>query len=66
MNRLEQFGRFWFDFVVGDDPILAIGVVASILVAIGLHEAGINGWWAICLGVAATLTASLYRATRVR
>lgn len=64
MRQLEQFGRFWFDFVVGDDPILAIGVVASILIAITLHAAGINPWWAVVLGTAVTLTASLYKATK--
>lgn len=64
MNRLEGFGRFWWDFVVGDDPILAIGVIASILVAIGLHAAGINGWWAVFLGAAVTLIASLHKATK--
>jgi hypothetical protein len=63
MDALQRFGRFWFDFVVGDDPVLAIGAVASIGAAIGLHALGVNGWWGICLGTVVTLVAALYRAT---
>jgi uncharacterized membrane protein len=37
---VRGFGRFWYDFVVGDDPKIAIGVavvltVGAVLAAIG-------------------------------
>ena len=32
---LRGFGRFWYDFVVGDDPKIAVGV-ASVLVLGGI------------------------------
>jgi hypothetical protein len=31
MRFVRGFGRFWYDFVVGDDPKIAVGV-ASVLV----------------------------------
>jgi hypothetical protein len=30
MRHLRGFGRFWFDFVVGDDWRIAAGVVAAL------------------------------------
>ncbi len=30
MRRLRGFGRFWFDFIVGDDWRIAAGVVAAL------------------------------------
>ena len=30
MNRITAFGRFWWDFVVGDDWVTAAGVIAAI------------------------------------
>lgn len=40
MSWLVGFGRFWWDFIVGDSPVLAAGVVVvlvlnALLVAIG-------------------------------
>jgi hypothetical protein len=66
MTVIARIWRFWFDFVVGDDAVLAIGVVCSIGIALGLHALDVNGWWGLCAGVIATLIASLYRATTTR
>ena len=30
MKHLAAFGRFWYDFVVGDDWTIAAGVVAAL------------------------------------
>ena len=30
MTHLRRFCRFWYDFVVGDDRTVAIGVVAAL------------------------------------
>jgi len=41
------FGRFWYDFVVGDDPKIAIGVAAVLVLgavvvgAVGMHGTGL-------------------------
>lgn len=32
MGLLRSFGRFWYDFVIGDDWKIAAGVVAALVV----------------------------------
>ena len=64
MSHLRSFGRFWWDFVVGDDWRLAAGVGVSVgLTALLAHE-GINAWWLLPAAVALLLTESLRRASR--
>ena len=56
------FGRFCYDFVVGDTPELAIGVVLVIVGSWALTRAiGPGGFWLLPVGVAALLAASLWR-----
>jgi hypothetical protein len=63
MKYIVRFCSFWYDFIVGDEPILAIGVIGSVAVSLLLHVAGWHGWWALSAGVIATLLLSLARAT---
>jgi hypothetical protein len=40
VSYLQRFGRFWWDFVVGDNLPLALGAGAAIAVtALLVHEA---------------------------
>ena len=64
MNRLRAFGRFWWDFVVGDDWRAAAGVVAAIALTAILVEAGVNAWWLMPIAVGAILLVSLRREAR--
>jgi hypothetical protein len=64
MGRLRAFGAFWFDFVVGDDWLVAVGVVAALALTFGVDRAGAPSWWILPLTVAVLLPYSLYRATR--
>lgn len=32
MRYLAAFGRFWYDFVIGDDPKIAIAVVTALAI----------------------------------
>lgn len=32
------FGRFWWDFLVGDTPEIFVGVLAVVAVALALHH----------------------------
>jgi hydrogenase/urease accessory protein HupE len=64
MRRLRAFGRFWWDFVVGDDPLTAAAVVLAIGLTAALAAAGVAAWWLMPLAVAAVLTVSLRRAAR--
>jgi CBS-domain-containing membrane protein len=57
MNALASFGRFWWNFIVGDDWLAAAGVA----VALGL-TAVLGAWWVLPPAVAIVLAASLYRA----
>jgi len=66
MTHLRTFGRFWYDFVIGDDWRLALGVTVSIAVVFTLTHAGINAWWLLPVAVAALLAVSLDNATRPR
>ena len=61
MTRLAAFGRFWWDFVVGDDWRAAVGVVLAIAVTAVLVEAGLDAWWVMPLAVAGILALSLTR-----
>jgi hypothetical protein len=58
-SRIGAFGRFWWDFVVGDDWVAAAGVVAGLALT-----AALASWWVLPVAVALVLTMSLVRATR--
>ena len=59
---MRAFLRFLRDFIIGDDPVIAAGVVVVLVAAAGLHAAGVNSWWLLPVGVAGVLALSLRRA----
>jgi hypothetical protein len=59
-----RFARFWWDFVVGDDPLAALGVAAAIGATAALAAAGVAAWWLLPLAVLLVLYLSLRRAAR--
>jgi hypothetical protein len=59
MTKVVAFGRFWWDFVVGDDWLAAAGVAAGI----GLTALAAS-WWVLPVAVAAVLVLTLLRAAR--
>jgi uncharacterized membrane protein len=64
LTALRSFGRFWYDFVVGDDWRVALGVVVSLAAAYGLVKAGVDAWWLPPVAVVALLGLSLRRVVR--
>lgn len=64
MNRIRAFGRFWYDFVVGDDWRVALGVVLALAATAGLVQGGVNAWWLVPAVVAVLLGLTLHRAVR--
>src|SRR6185295_13915264 len=66
VNRLVVFGRFWYDFIIGDDWRLALGVVVAITVVFIAAHHGADWWWLLPLAVAALLTVSVTHAARHR
>jgi hypothetical protein len=66
MKYVIGFGRFWYDFIVGDSVFLAIGGVAMLALGYALVEAGAASVAEVVLPlvVAATLIVSLPRIRR--
>ena len=63
-GRLRGFLAFWYDFVVGDDWLVAAGVVAGLAVTYALSQSGVASWWLLPLLLVALVPVSLWRATR--
>jgi len=64
MKLLGQFGKFWYDFLVGDDWRLAIGVVVAVAgVSFAAHH-GVNAWWLLPAAVALVLAISVAHEVR--
>ncbi|HEY2541694.1 MAG TPA: hypothetical protein VGH92_01455 [Gaiellaceae bacterium] len=63
MRRIAAFGRFWWDFVVGDDWVAAALVVVAIGATAAVAASGIAAWWVMPLAVVLVLAVSLRRAT---
>jgi hypothetical protein len=61
VNALRRFGRFWWDFVVGDDWRVAVGVVVALAATGALAALGFAAWWLLPAAVAIVLYVSLRR-----
>jgi hypothetical protein len=59
VSRLAAFGRFWWDFVVGDDWVAAAGIVGGLALT-----AVLAAWWVLPFVVALVLAVTLQRAIR--
>ena len=45
MNRLRTFGAFLYDFVIGDDPMVAAVIVIALGVTALIASGGTAAWW---------------------
>jgi apolipoprotein N-acyltransferase len=57
-SRLVGLGRFIWDFIVGDDWRVAVGVVVAIAIT-ALVASSITAWWILPVAVAALLALTL-------
>ena len=64
MRWLSGFGRFWWNFVIGDDWLVAVLVAAAIGATAALAAASVAAWWLLPLTVPVVLWLSLRRAIR--
>ena len=65
MNRIKEFGIFWYDFLIGDDWKIAFGVLAGLgLSALLVHLVNPSVWWLLPLVVIGTLAVSLRSSTK--
>lgn len=64
MSRLRSFAAFAYEFIVGDDALIALAVIAGLGATAMISGAGVNAWWLLPPVVLAALTISLARATK--
>ena len=62
MRYLRAFARFWWDFIVGDDWRVAVGVAVALGITALLTHEGVNAWWLLPIAIALVLAGSLRRA----
>jgi hypothetical protein len=63
-SRLKAFAAFWYDFIVGDDWLIAVAVIAGLAATYALAHSGLPAWWPLPLAVLTALPISLWRAIR--
>ena len=64
MKYVRAFGRFWWDFVVGDDWLVALLVAVALGVTALLAHRDFTVWWLMPVATVVILWLSLRRATR--
>jgi hypothetical protein len=64
MSWLRTIPAFLYDFVIGDDPLIAAVVVVTLGLTAAIAGAGVSAWWVLPAAVVAVLSFSLHRATR--
>ena len=66
MRSIARFGRFWYDFIIGDDWTVAAGVTIAVAVTALLAHHGQVAWPVMPVAVAGMITVSVVRAHRRR
>ena len=61
MKYLRSFARFWWDFIVGDDWRVAVGLAVALAATWALAHNDISAWWLLPVAVAALLVGSVRR-----
>ena len=64
MSFLKRFIAFWYDFIVGDDWRVALGVAVALTVTYGVSGTSMPAWWILPAAIAILLPLSLLHATR--
>jgi hypothetical protein len=64
MRYVVAFGRFWWDFIVGDDWRVAAGVAVALVLTWLLTHEDVNAWWLLPAAIVLVLGMSLRRASR--
>ncbi len=62
--RIRAFAVFCYDFVVGDDWLIAVGVVIGLALTYLMSRAAVPAWWLLPLALVLLLPLSLWRAAR--
>ena len=62
MDAVAGFFRFWYDFIIGDDWMVAAAVAVTLVLLLLAKQPSL--WWLLPIVVIAILGVSLWRATR--
>ncbi len=65
MTYVKRFLHFWYNFIVGDDWAIAVGVVGGLALTGVLARRGLDAWWLLPLAVTVLLAVSLWREVRM-
>ena len=67
IGKLRAFGAFWYEFIVGDDWLVALGVLLALAITYAASRITDGPvWWIVFVAVAILLPLSVLRATRHR
>jgi hypothetical protein len=68
MTFLGRFVAFWYDFVVGDDWVLAAGGLIGLVVCAAVARSSLSSiaWLVLPIAIVLTLAVSLRRAVATR
>ncbi len=61
MKYVKAFGRFWWNFIVGDDWRVAAGVALALGLTAVLTHSDVNAWWLLPLAVVLLTGISVWR-----
>jgi hypothetical protein len=64
VTRIKQWALAVWDFVVGDDWLVALGVAVAIAATALVADSTVAAWWVLPVAVVALLLDSLRRAAR--
>jgi hypothetical protein len=64
MARVKAFLHFLYEFVVGDDWRIAVGVVIALGITAIVAGTDVSAWWILPVAVAVLLGYSVWRAAR--
>lgn len=64
MKKLKAFGMFWYDFLIGDDWRVAVGVVLALAVTAAVSHTTLPAWWIVPVAVVLLLPVTVWRAVR--
>jgi hypothetical protein len=63
-ERIKAFAAFWYDFIIGDDWLVAAGVVIALAITYAVSRTSVPAWWLLPLALALLLPLSLWRGAR--
>jgi hypothetical protein len=61
---LRGFGAFWWDFIVGDDWRIAVGIVVALAATALVATTSVPAWWIMPMAVVLLLDLSLWGVVR--